>query len=131
MFRLTIMERVMFINVGQFDGFFFIKSESESESLILSSGTVQRAKSRFERKSEIRDGVKIDIDSQGFIFTKKEFERGRAFATVFQIKFSHCNIFKIYRAEAYGRHKIRLRQQKMIDLRARKKADVAGFVRKP
>ena len=118
----------MFLKVGQFEGFFFIKSESES--LILSSGTVQRAKSRFERKSEIRDGVKIDIDSQGFIFTKKEWEIGKEFALV-QIQFRHCDIVKLYRWEAYGRHKIRLRQQKMIDLRARKKADVAGFVRKP
>jgi len=113
----------MFRLVGQFEGFVFI--QSEDECLIFSSGTVERARNRFERKSQIRKPVTVYINRQCYIFTLKEWEHGQNFALLFQMKFSQCDIFKLYRWESINRHKNRLSQQKMISLRAITNANAA------
>ncbi len=115
----------MFKTVGQFEGFLFI--QSEDECLIFSAGTAERARKRFERKAYIRKPMTAKIDCQYFLFTLNEWERGQAYALAFQIRFSQCDIFKVYRWENTDRHKNRLRQQKMISLRAIMNANAAAL----
>ena len=113
----------MFRLVGQFEGFLFI--QSEDECLIFTEGTIVRARKRCERRKHIRNPVRAKIDEQFHMFTHNEWERGQAFALAFQMKFSQCDIFKLYRWESINRHKNRLRQQKMISLRAIMNANAA------
>jgi Tfp pilus assembly protein PilV len=93
--------------------------------LIFPNGTVERARKRFERKACIRKPVTAKIDHQHFLFTLNEWEHGQNFALVFQIKFSQCDIFKLYRWESISRHKNRLRWQKLISSRAIMDANTA------
>jgi hypothetical protein len=113
----------MFKIVGQFEGFLFI--QSREEYLIFPNGTVERARKRFERKSQMRKAKTAIINKQRFVFTLKEWEHGQNFALVFQIKFSQCDIFKLYRWESISRHKNRLRCQKLISSRAIMDANTA------
>lgn len=115
----------MFEIVGQFEGFLFL--HSEDEYLIFSSGTVKRARNRFERKSQVRKPMTAKIDNQCFLFTLNEWERGQAFAMAFQVTFSRCDIFKVYRWECFSRHKIQLKRQKLISLRAIMDANKAAL----
>lgn len=115
----------MFRIVGQFQDFLFI--QSENECMIFPSGTVERARKRFKRKANLRKPITLYIHEQCFVFTEKEWKRGQNFALAFQIRFSQCDIFKVYQWDKIGRHKNRLYQQKMISLRARIKANAAAF----
>jgi hypothetical protein len=118
----------MFKVVGQFDGYVFIKSKNDC--LIFSNGTVERARRRFIHKSRLRKPITAIINREYYDFTLKEWERGLNFALVFQIKFSHCDIFKLYRWESINRHKNRRRWQKMISLRAIMDANTAALKQK-
>lgn len=112
--------------VGQFEDFLFI--QSEDECLILSVGTVERARKRFERKASIRKPVTAEIDYQYFLFTLNEWERGQAFALAFQVRFSRCDIFKVYKWDSIYRHKIQLRRQELASLRAKMDADASSIL---
>lgn len=114
--------------VGQFEGFLFIRSKNEY--LIFPRGTVERAKNRFVRKSQIRKAKTAIINKQRFVFTLKEWERGINFALLFQIRFSQCDLFKLYRWESISRHKNRRRWQKLISLRAIMDANKAALKQK-
>jgi hypothetical protein len=118
----------MFRVVGQFDGFIFIKSKKEY--LIFPNGTAERARRRFIHKSRIRKPITVVLNKEYYIFTLKEWEHAQNFALVFQIKFSHCDIFKLYRWEKTYRHKNRLRWQKLISLQAIMDANKAALKQK-
>ena len=100
----------MYETIARFDVFLFIRFEEEC--LIISNGTLKRAKNRYIKKSRIRKSVTASIDQEGYVFTKIEWERAKEFALTFQIKSNQRDIVKLIRWESKERFYILKLQQK-------------------
>ena len=116
----------MYEIVARFDVFLFIRFEDEC--LIISNGTLKRAKNRYINKSRIRKSVAAIIDQESYVFTDNEWDRAKEFALAFQIKSNQRDIVKLIRWESKERFYILLKQQERKAIRFQNEANTFGEI---
>ena len=116
----------MYEIVARFDVFLFVRFEEEC--LIISEGTLERAKNRYIKKSKIRKPVTANIDQEGHVFTITEWEKAKEFALAFQIKSNQRDILKLIRWESKERFYILKKHQERRAFRFQNEAKAFGEV---
>ena len=94
---------------------------SATDGLILTKVAFKRIKGRKSRGAKIRKPIDVNVDGYPFIFTRKEWERGKHKASVHEKFLS--DLPQVYREEILDKVKMSKRLSKLRALRLKLEAD--------